>query len=65
VSAPQGVVALIELMEDPFKRHHQLGPSSHHVLGKLFWGYHKLNRAELIAELQELYRKEGGHVLVL
>lgn len=42
-----------------FKRHHQLGPYSHHVLGKRFWTYHKLNRAELITEVQELFGKEG------
>jgi hypothetical protein len=40
--------------------HHRIGPGSHHKLGKRFWGFHGLDRAELIAELQALYRAQGG-----
>jgi hypothetical protein len=39
-------------------KHHRIGPESHHRLGKRFWGFHGLNRVELIRELQALYRLE-------
>jgi hypothetical protein len=38
--------------------HHRVGPESHHKLGKRFWGFHGLNRVELIHQLQELWKTE-------
>lgn len=35
--------------------HHRTGNESHHVLGKLFWGRHKLDKAELIAKYNQLF----------
>lgn len=40
--------------------HHQVGPESHHVLGKRFWGFHGLDRAELIKQMQELFQESQG-----
>jgi hypothetical protein len=42
------------------REHHRTGNTAYHKLGKRFWSRHGLNRAELIAELQELYRAQGG-----
>ncbi len=36
--------------------HHQVGPTSHHVLGKRFWAFHGLDRRAIIAELGRLYK---------
>ncbi len=38
--------------------HHRVGPESHHKLGKRFWGFHGLNRVELIHQLQELWKTQ-------
>jgi len=43
--------------------HHREGWSSHHVLGKAFWGAHSLNRERLIASLQARYIQETGRPL--
>lgn len=40
--------------------HHRVGPESHHVLGKRFWGFHGLDRMSLIKQMQQLYRLNGG-----
>lgn len=40
--------------------HHRIGPESHHVLGKRFWGFHGLDRISLIKQMQELFRLNGG-----
>lgn len=37
--------------------HHRLGPESHHVLGKLFWGFHGVSREWALKIFQELYTK--------
>lgn len=37
--------------------HHTWGILSHHRLGKRFWSVWKLNRAELIRELNRLYKE--------
>lgn len=41
--------------------HHQVGPKSHHTLGKSFWQAHGLNRATLIHDLNRLYALDGTH----
>ena len=38
--------------------HHREGASSHHKLGKLFWTFHGLDKAELIAKYQKKYEEE-------
>jgi hypothetical protein len=38
--------------------HHRLSPSSHHRLGRLFWVFHKITKAKLIAELHAKYERE-------
>jgi len=38
--------------------HHRTGPHSHHYLGRRFWPFWKINRYELIAELNQRYQKE-------
>ena len=40
---------------------HRLGPHSHHVLGRMFWKHHGIDRTRLIRELNESYQasKEG------
>ena len=40
--------------------HHQYGEYSHHVLGKRFWGFHGLDRADLIKQMQALYAESLG-----
>jgi hypothetical protein len=37
--------------------HHTAGKDSHHVLGKRFWAHHGIDRAELLAKLQRMYRE--------
>lgn len=43
----------IPLCED----HHRLGPDAHHQLGKWFWIHHKIDKVQLILELQERHEK--------
>lgn len=37
--------------------HHIHGPESHHVLGRKFFEFHKLDRLKLIADLNEMYEQ--------
>jgi len=42
--------------------HHDRGqPFSHHTLGKKFWGFHDLDRVELILRYTEQYFSLIGH----
>ena len=36
------------------------GPDSHHTIGRAFWSRHGIDRDNVIAILNELYRKETG-----
>jgi hypothetical protein len=38
--------------------HHRVGLESHHKLGKRFWGFHGLDRAGLIKQMQNLWAEE-------
>jgi hypothetical protein len=40
--------------------HHRIGPESHHKLGKRFWSFHGLDRAESIKQMQKLWAEESG-----
>lgn len=49
-------------------RHHEHataggGPGSHHTLGKGFWQFHGIDRAEVLAELHRLYVAETGRTV--
>lgn len=37
--------------------HHREGRESHHRLGKCFWDFHRIDRAELSARLQRAYAR--------
>lgn len=41
-------------------QHHRLGPESHHVLGKRFWGHHNINKEHTFAALRAVYEISGG-----
>jgi len=62
-SAHTGQRGLGQKADDRFalplcRHHHRTGQDSHHRLGKRFWGFHGLNRVELIQQLQKLYTDE-------
>ncbi len=64
-SAHSGQRGLGQKADDRFalplcRYHHRTGKYSHHVLGKRFWGFHGLDRAGLIKQLQELYAQSLG-----
>ena len=40
--------------------HHRVGPESHHVLGKRFWGFYGLDRTGLIKQMQSLWAEESA-----
>lgn len=40
--------------------HHREGPQSQHVLGKLFWDFHGIDRDGLILSLKQRYFPEDG-----
>ncbi len=44
--------------------HHTEGPHAIHVLGKKFWEFHRIDKADLIKRLNETYEKlkERNHV---
>lgn len=37
--------------------HHRIGPQAHHIMGKLFWPFHRLNRDTVVRNLNEQYPK--------
>src|SRR5262245_6705015 len=37
------------------RKHHREGPEAHHVLGKLFWDHHGIDRWEVIRRLNTEY----------
>lgn len=43
--------------------HHRTGKASAHVLGKLFWQYHQINRDEELARYQCWYEAETSRTI--
>ena len=40
-------------------KHHRTGPYAHHVLGKKFWVFHRLERGAVIAALVRRYEEQS------
>lgn len=39
------------------ERHHRLGPTSHHAIGRHFWKHHGLDKDVLVAYYQRLFKE--------
>lgn len=40
--------------------HHRTGPDSQHVMGKRFWDYHGINKADLVTMYQGIFEGTGA-----